>query len=119
MHDRVFVEGLAVETVIGVYDWERDIKQRLVFDLEMLWDNSPAAQSDDINKALDYDALSRFITSYVESTKFELIETVAEEVASRIMAEFSIPGLRLKLSKPGAVANAQNVAVQICRGEYQ
>ncbi len=115
MSDKVFVEGLKMSTVIGVYDWEREIQQSLIMDLVLDWDNRPAAKSDDISLALDYDKLSKFIVAYVESTAFELIETVAEEVAERVINEFHVPKLTLKLSKPDAVANAKNVAVQITR----
>ena len=115
MSDRVIIEGLAVDTVIGVYDWERDITQRLVFDLDLAWDNRPAAISDDINQALDYAKVSAAIISYVAQTKFELIETVAERVAELLIKEFGIAELELKLSKPGAVPEATNVAVKIFR----
>ena len=115
MQDSVIIEGLAVDTVIGVYDWERNITQRLVFDLEMAWDNTPAANSDDIKLALDYAEVSSAILGYVSETSFELIETVAERVAELIIAQFGVSEVELKLSKPGAVPEATNVAVKIVR----
>ncbi|RMA80135.1 dihydroneopterin aldolase [Umboniibacter marinipuniceus] len=115
MQDSVIIEGLAVEAVIGVYDWERTITQRLVFDLEMAWDNSPAADADDITLALDYAEVSSAILSYVSDTSFELIETVAERVCELIITRFGVSEVILKLSKPGAVPEANNVAVKIRR----
>ncbi|WP_298635635.1 dihydroneopterin aldolase [uncultured Umboniibacter sp.] len=115
MQDSVIIEGLAVDTVIGVYDWERSITQRLIFDLEMAWNNAPAASSDDIQLALNYAEVSSAILSYVSETSFELIETVAERVAELIITEFGVSEVSLKLSKPGAVPEATNVAVKILR----
>ena len=115
--DRVFIRELRADTVIGVYDWERDIRQTVVLDLEMASDNPRAAGSDRIDDALDYAAISTFVLSFIESSEFQLIETMAEEIATLIMREFHVPWLRLRLSKPGAVAQAKDVGVLIERGE--
>jgi len=114
--DLVFIEKLEVFTTIGVYEWEKSITQRLIFDLTMAHDNAPAALNDDINKALDYAAVSQAVTEFAQSNIFELVETMAEQTAQLLMDQFSIPWVRLKLSKPGAVANAANVGVCIERG---
>ena len=114
--DLVFIEKLEVFTTIGVYEWEKGITQRLVFDLTMAHDNMPAASTDDINKALDYAAVSQAVTEFAQGNVFELVETMAERTAALLMEQFSIPWIRLKLSKPGAVANAANVGVCIERG---
>lgn len=113
--DRVLIEGLTILTIIGVYDWEKTIKQKLVLDLEMQWDNISAGKSDDVSLCLDYFQVSQSITSFVESHKFELIECVAEQVAELIIQQFSVKWLKVKVSKPGAIANAKNVAVIIER----
>ena len=113
--DRVFIESLTVYTTIGVYDWEKTIKQKLVLDLEMAWDNQPAGQSDDVKFCLDYFVVSQSITSFIEQNKFELIETVAERVAMLVIEKFSVQWLKIKVSKPDAIANAGNVAVLIER----
>lgn len=113
--DRVFIESLTVYTTIGVYDWEKTIKQKLVLDLEMAWDNQPAGQSDDVKFCLDYFVVSQSITSFIERNKFELIETVAERVAMLVIEQFSVEWLKIKVSKPDAIANAGNVAVLIER----
>lgn len=117
--DRVFIEGLEVITTIGVYDWEKEIQQKLVLDLELAHDNRPAASTDDIKLALDYASLSSRVTEYVQTHHFELVETVAENVAALIRDEFGVPWLRLKLHKPGAVVNARSVGVQIERGSLE
>jgi len=114
--DRVLIEGLEVRTVIGIYDWEREIRQTVRLDLEMAWDISRAAESDDIVDALDYKAVSKRLIAFVESSSFGLIETLAEQCAQIVLHEFAVPWLRLKLSKPGAVRGSENVAVCIERG---
>ncbi len=115
--DIVFVRGLRAETVIGVYDWERKVRQTVVFDLEMATDNRRAAATDGIDDALDYAEVSKRVLALVEGSEFQLIETMAEEVAALILAEFQVPWLRLTLAKPGAVRQAQAVGVVIERGE--
>ena len=114
--DTVYIEGLKTDAVIGVYDWERSIRQTLVLDLELASDNRAAAATDGIADAVDYDAISKRILAYVQASEFELIETLAERVADIVLSEFNIPWLRLKLSKPGAVAEANDVGVIIERG---
>jgi dihydroneopterin aldolase len=114
--DRVLIEGLEVRTVIGIYDWEREIRQTVRLDLEMAWDVSAAARSDDINDALDYKAVSKRLISFVEASSFGLIEALAENCAQIVLEEFSVSWLRLKMSKPGAVRGSENVAVLIERG---
>lgn len=116
--DQVFISGLEIEAVIGVYDWERTIHQRLVLDLEMAWDIRAAAAQDDLSLTLDYAAISQRVLDYVSTTQFELIETLAERIAELILNEFSVPWLRLQLNKPGAVPAAKGgVGVAIERGK--
>ncbi len=113
--DLVLIEGLEVRTVIGIYDWEREIRQTVRLDLEMAWDISKAGQSDDIADTLDYKAVSKRLIDYVEGASFGLIESLAEHCAQIILQEFSVPYVRLKMSKPGAVRGSENVAVWIER----
>ena len=117
MSDKVFIKGLRAETVIGVYDWERKIRQPLVFDLEMATDNRAAAKEDDLTKAIDYAAISQRVIAEVESSSFELIETLAEHLAVIILEEFGVQWLQLRVLKPTAVAEADAVGVQIQRGD--
>ena len=115
--DRVFIEGLEVDTVIGAYDWERGIKQCLRLDLSFAWDNRPAAAGDDLTLALDYASVSARIQAFAEQSQYQLVETFAERLAEVLMSEFQIPWLRLRLTKPGAVPAAiGGVGVEIERG---
>ena len=114
--DSVFIEHLEVIATIGVYDWEQEIKQKLVLDLEMAHDNRPAAQSDDVAYALDYASVSDAVTQYIQNGRFLLVERVAEEIANLIMTQFSVPWIKVRVTKPGAVANARGVGVVIERG---
>ncbi len=115
--DRVFIEGLEVDTVIGAYDWERGIRQCLRLDLRFAWDNRPAAAGDDLSLALDYASVSARIQAFAEQAQFELVETFAERLAKVLMDEFNIPWLSIKLTKPGAVPAATGgVGVEIERG---
>ncbi|MEM6581843.1 MAG: dihydroneopterin aldolase [Pseudomonadota bacterium] len=116
--DTVFIRSLTVSTVIGVYSWEREIRQQLVFDLELASDNQQAAADDRIEDAIDYAAISNRVIAFAESNHFRLIETMAEQVAALILKEFSVPWLRLSLAKPGAVAQAESVGVIIERGQH-
>lgn len=115
--DTVFISELRAETVIGVYDWERTIRQAVVLDIEMASDNRRAAATDGIEQALDYAAVSQRVLSFIERSEFQLIETMAEQVAALIIDEFDVPWLRLRLCKPGAVKAAKEVGVLIERGE--
>ena len=114
--DRVFIEELTVFAQIGVYDWEQQIKQKLVFDLEIAWDCKQAAETDDVAYCLNYAEVSQVIMDYVESKPFLLIERVAYEVADLLELRYQLQGLKIKLSKPKAVAQARNVGVLIERG---
>lgn len=115
MNDRIFIEELTVFARIGVYDWEQQIKQRLVFDLEMAWDSRKAAKTDNVADCLNYAEVCDFIIDYVQSKPFLLLERVANEVAEQLQQKFQISWLRLKLSKPKAVAQARNVGIIIER----
>ncbi|MEB5886774.1 bifunctional dihydroneopterin aldolase/7,8-dihydroneopterin epimerase [Enterobacter roggenkampii] len=114
--DIVFIEQLSLITTIGVYDWEQTIEQKLVFDIEMGWDNRKSAKSDDVNDCLSYADISETVIGHVEGQRFALVERVAEEVAELLLKKFNSPWVRIKLSKPGAVARAANVGVIIERG---
>ena len=114
--DRVFIENLTVETVIGIYDWEREIRQAVSLDLEMEFDIRRAAASDDIEHTLDYKAVSKRLIHFIEQSEFQLVEALAEKCAAIILEEFPVRRLMLKLSKPGAVRGSSAVGVIIERG---
>jgi dihydroneopterin aldolase len=115
MRDKVFIEGLEIDTLIGIYDWERRIRQTLVFDIEMAFDNRIPAASDDIALTLNYKDVSKRLIEYVGQSGFGLVETLAERCAAIILDEFDVAHVRLKLSKPGAVRGARAVGVVIER----
>jgi dihydroneopterin aldolase len=114
--DRVFIEDLKIQTVIGIFDWEREIKQTVSIDVEMAYDIRAAATSDSIEHALDYKAVSKRLIRFVEDSEFQLVEALAERCARIILDEFPVCWLRMKLSKPGAVRGASAVGVLIERG---
>lgn len=114
--DIVFVEALKIDTLIGIYDWERRAKQPVVLDLEMAFDNRVPAATDRIEDTLDYKAVSKRLVSFVGDAQFGLVETLAERCAEIVLGEFQVSWLRLRIRKPGAVRGAAAVGVQIERG---
>jgi len=114
--DIVFIEALEIETVIGIYDWERNVRQKVVLDIEMAFDNRKPAASDKIEDTVNYKAVSKRLIAFIEASSFELVETLAEHCAVIIRDEFGVPWVRLKLAKPGAVTGSKAVGVVIERG---
>jgi dihydroneopterin aldolase len=114
--DIIFLSDLKIETIIGIYDWERETKQTISLDLEMATDIRKAALSDHIDDTLDYKAVSKRLISFVEESKFELVERLAEECTQLIMNEFNVPWVRLRLNKGGAIRGASGVGILIERG---
>jgi dihydroneopterin aldolase len=117
MMDTVFLRDLKIDTVIGIYGWERRVRQALIFDLEMSADVAKAAKTDKIEDALNYKSIAKRLQQYVSESEFELIETLAEECARIIREEFNVAWVKLTLNKKGAVRGATDVGVIIERGE--
>ena len=115
--DKVFIEALEIEALIGIYDWERRIRQPLLFDVEMAFDNRKPAASDAIADTLNYKDVSKRLIDFVSQSDFGLVETLAERCAAIILDEFDVRHVRLKLSKPGAVRGARAVGVIIERSK--
>lgn len=115
--DIVYIRDLRIDTIIGIFDWERQVKQQVSLDLEMAADIRKAAQTDDIQYALDYKKVSKRVISLIEESEFQLVETMAETTASVVMEEFNVPWIRLRVSKPGALRGASDVGLIIERGE--
>tara|TARA_Y100000996_G_C22393773_1_gene590252 strand:- start:416 stop:769 length:354 start_codon:yes stop_codon:yes gene_type:complete len=114
--DIIFLRNLKIDTVIGIYDWERRIKQTVILDLEMATDIKKAAKSDDIADTLDYKAIAKRVISFVEESEYKLVETLAERIAEIIVNEFKVPWMKLSLNKIGAIRGARDVGVIIERG---
>lgn len=115
--DIVYIKELEIETIIGVFDWERNIKQVVSIDLEMATDVKRAAQTDHIDDALNYKSIAKRLIEFVEASEFQLIETLAETIANIVMNEFNVGWVRVRLGKPGAVRGSKDVGVIIERGE--
>ena len=113
--DIVFINGLKIDTVIGIYDWERKIKQEIILDIEMSFDIKKAAKSDNIEDTLDYKSVSKRITSFVQEQRFELVEKLAEAITTIILTEFPVTKVKLKLDKGKALTGASGVGVIIER----
>ncbi len=114
--DIIFIRDLRIDTVIGIYDWERSIKQTLHLDLEMATDITRPAASDRIEDTLNYKTVAKRVIVFVEGSSFQLVETLAERIVELVREEFSVPWVRLSLNKVGAVRGAQGVGVIIERG---
>ena len=114
--DIVYIRDLQIETVIGIYDWEREVKQVVSIDLEMAADIAKAAASDAIEDTLDYKAVAKRLIAFVGDSEFQLVETMAERIATIVLQEFAVPWLKLRLSKPGAVRGSRDVGIIIKRG---
>jgi dihydroneopterin aldolase len=114
--DIIYLNDLKIDTVIGIYDWERRIKQTVSFDLEMAADIRKAASSDSIEDTLDYKAVAKRLIGFVGESQFQLVETLAERVTEIIINEFNVPWVRLRLNKKGAVRYAGDVGIIIERG---
>jgi len=115
--DIVFIRELKVDTVVGIYDWEKRMRQHVVLDIEMGTDIVHAAKSDTIGDTLDYKAVAKRVQQFVHDAQFGLVETLAEKTAELIMKEFGVPWVKLTLNKPGAVSGSRSVGVVIERGK--
>jgi len=115
--DTIFLRDLEINATIGIFEWEKRIKQKVRIDLEMATDIAKAAATDSIEDTLDYKAISKRIIQFVEDSSYELIETLIEKIAEIILNEFNVPWVRVTLSKPGAVRGSRDVGIVIERGE--
>jgi dihydroneopterin aldolase len=114
----VYLRDLRVETIIGIFEWERTTRQVVGIDLEMAADIARAAATDSIEDALDYKAISKRLIDFVSGSSFQLVETLAEEIARIVREEFGVPWVKVTLSKPGAIRGARDVGIVIERGEW-
>ena len=115
--DIVFIRDLQIETVIGIYDWERKVRPIISLDIDMATDIQKAASSDNIDDTLSYKTVAKRLIAFVEESEFELVESLAEKICAIILDEFDVPWVRLTLNKPGAVRGSKSVGVMIERGQ--
>ena len=113
--DRIFLHGLTTECIIGFIDWERRVKQTVVLDIELPVDCARASLSDEVSDTLDYKKVAKRVLAFVESSEFQLVETLAHRLALLILAEFSIEWVRVSLNKPGAIRSSRDVGVVVER----
>lgn len=116
--DIIYLKDLRIETIIGVYAWERQIKQMVVLDLELGTDIRKAGQTDALEDTLNYKEVAKRVISYVENSRFQLVEALAEGIANILLTEFQVPWLRLRVNKQGAVRGVRDVGVIIERGSH-
>ena len=115
MGDRIYLRDLRTETIIGIYDWERKIRQTVSFDFEFPADIRRAAKTDSIEDTLNYKSVAKRVLAFVETSEYHLVETLAEEVARLILKEFSVEWVKVNVNKPGAVRGSRDVGVMIER----
>lgn len=114
--DIIFLTDLRIETVIGIWDWERKIRQTVSIDLEMAADIRKAARSDSVDDTLNYKLVAKRLQAFVGDSSFQLVETLAERVAAIVLEEFGVEWVRVRVNKPGAIRGARDVGVIIERG---
>ncbi len=115
--DIIYIQDLRIETVIGIYDWERKVKQTVVLDIEMAGDCRKAAQKDDVEDTLNYKSVAKRLIEFVGSSEYQLVETLAERCAAVVLEEFQVPWVKLRVNKQGALRGARDVGVIIERGQ--
>ena len=115
--DRIFLDELRVDTIIGIWEWERRIRQTVVIDLEMSADIARAAATDDVADTLNYKSVAKRIQGFVADSSFQLVETLAEQIAAIIRDEFDVAWVKVRVNKPGAIRGSKAVGVLIERGE--
>jgi dihydroneopterin aldolase len=115
MKDTIFVNGLTAECIIGLWDWERQVKQKLVIDLELETDIRRAAASERLEDTVDFEKVSRRLVKYVEESNFHLVETLIDRLARIVLTEFDVPAVRLRINKQGAVRDSRDVGIVISR----
>lgn len=115
--DKIFLDGLEIDTIIGIWDWERKIRQTVVVDLEMSADIARAAATDSVADTLNYKQVAKRLQAFVGESSFHLVETLAERIAAIVCDEFGVAWVRVRVHKPGAIRGSKDVGVEIERGE--
>jgi dihydroneopterin aldolase len=113
--DTIFLSGLTTECIIGIWDWERRVRQKVVVDIEMAADIRRAAATDSIDDTLDYKRVSKRLLEFIGDSQFQLVETLTERIAEIVVCEFDVTWVRVRLNKQGAIRGARDVGIQIER----
>lgn len=113
--DTIFLSDMRIETTVGIWDWERKIKQTVSIDLEMGADIRRAASSDSIEDTLNYKSVAKRVQQFVGDSGFQLVETMAEKIAETVLSEFDVPWIRVTVNKPGAIRGSKGVGIKIFR----
>jgi dihydroneopterin aldolase len=113
--DKIFLSQLEVEAIIGIWDWEREVKQKVVIDLEMATDIRKAAASDSIDDTLNYKNVAKRLIAFISESKFQLVETLSERIAEIVVTEFEVPWVKVTLNKRGAIRGSRDVGIIIER----
>ena len=115
--DKIFLHELKIEAIIGIWEWERKIRQTVVIDLEMSADIAKAAATDDVADTLNYKLVAKRLQAFVGESSFQLVETLAERIAAVVRDEFDVAWVKVTVHKPGAIRGSKDVGVMIERGE--
>jgi dihydroneopterin aldolase len=113
--DKIFIHALKTEAIIGIFDWERQVKQTVIVDIEISSDVRKAALSDSIDDTLNYKRVAKRVLAFVEGSQFHLVETLAEHIAMLLLEDFGLAWVRISLSKPGAIRSSRDVGVLVER----
>jgi dihydroneopterin aldolase len=113
--DKIFIHALKTEAIVGIFDWERQVRQTVILDIEFSADIRKAALTDSIDDTLNYKRVAKQVLAFVEESRFHLVETLAEHVAMLILEEFAVAWVRISLSKPGAIRSSRDVGVMLER----
>lgn len=113
--DKIFLSSLSVECIVGIWEWERRVKQTVIIDIEMAADIRKAAASDHIEDTIDYKKVAKALLAFVGESQFQLVETLTERIAELIVTRFGVSWVKVRLNKQGAIRGARDVGIQIER----
>ena len=115
--DRIFLSEMKIETTVGIWEWEKRIKQQVIIDIEMSANIKKAAATDQIEDTLNYKAVAKSVRKLVEESSFQLVETMAEKISELVIGEHNVSWVRVKVNKPGAIRGSKGVGIIIERGD--
>lgn len=113
--DKIFLSQLSIECIVGIWEWERRVKQTVVIDVEMAADIRRAAATDSIDDTIDYKRVAKRLLAFVGDSQYQLVETLTEQIARVIVTEFGVTWVKVRLNKRGAIRGARDVGIEIER----